>query len=39
MVQYGLVSYGIKSCGYIEKSPGVYTKITKYLAWIMDNME
>lgn len=39
MVQYGIVSFGRKYCGVQEKSPGVYTKVSKYLTWILDNMQ
>jgi secreted trypsin-like serine protease len=38
MVIYGLVSYGVKTCGMLEGYPGVYTKISKYIEWILDNM-
>ena len=34
----GLVSFGAKRCGS-ESLPGVYTDITAYLDWILDNIE
>ncbi|XP_026760585.2 CLIP domain-containing serine protease HP8-like [Galleria mellonella] len=36
-VQRGIVSYGTKRCG-IGGYPGVYTKISSYMKWILDNM-
>lgn len=39
MVQYGIVSYGASSCGVEERLPAVYTKVSKYLNWILDNMQ
>ncbi|CAO1429480.1 unnamed protein product [Diamesa hyperborea] len=38
MVQFGIVSYGVKSCGVLDGYPGVYTKVSEYLNWIMDNV-
>lgn len=37
-VQYGIVSYGPKQCG-IDGQPGVYTKISEYIDWILENLE
>ncbi|CAH0728252.1 unnamed protein product, partial [Brenthis ino] len=37
MIQYGIVSYGPIQCG--SASPGVYTDITKYMKWILDNIK
>lgn len=37
MIQYGIISYGPRECGMIDV-PSVYTKITFYLDWILDNM-
>ncbi|CAH0728258.1 unnamed protein product, partial [Brenthis ino] len=37
MIQYGIVSYGQEECG--SASPGVYTDITKYMKWILDNIK
>lgn len=34
-VQYGIVSFGTE-CGRPE--PGVYTKVSSYIQWILDNM-
>ncbi|KAF2898151.1 hypothetical protein ILUMI_08021 [Ignelater luminosus] len=34
----GIVSYGLDKCG-IESVPGVYTRVTEYLQWILDHME
>ena len=39
MLQYGIVSGGINSCGQVESLPGVYVKVTHYLEWIMDSVE
>ncbi|CAH2242386.1 melanization protease 1-like [Pararge aegeria] len=36
IVQFGIVSYGPKKCG--SEFPGVYTDVTKYMDWILDNM-
>lgn len=33
----GLTSYGTTNCG-AENIPGIYTKISSYLEWIVDNM-
>ncbi|XP_070491115.1 phenoloxidase-activating factor 3-like [Chironomus tepperi] len=37
VVQYGIVSYGVKTCGE-ESYPGIYTNVQSYLTWILDNM-
>lgn len=37
-VQYGIVSFGPNPCS-TRGLPGVYTKITKYLDWILDNIK
>lgn len=37
-VQYGIVSYGHRSCG-VDGYPGVYTKVSFYIDWILDNIE
>lgn len=34
IIQYGIVSYGPKKCG---SAPAVYTKISAYRKWILDN--
>ncbi|KAK6634829.1 hypothetical protein RUM44_000076 [Polyplax serrata] len=34
----GIVSFGAKECGGSE-APAVYTKITSYLKWVLDNLE
>lgn len=39
MVLHGVVSYGISLCGVKEGIPGVYTKVSKYLLWILTNMQ
>ncbi|XP_032521526.2 CLIP domain-containing serine protease HP8 [Danaus plexippus] len=35
-IQYGIVSHGPKQCG--SDFPGVYTAVTKYIGWILDNI-
>lgn len=35
-VQYGVVSHGPGKCG--SDFPGVYTDVTKFMGWILDNM-
>lgn len=37
-VQYGIVSYGPNLCG-IDGQPAVYTRVTHFMKWILDNME
>nr|CAH7731242.1 unnamed protein product [Callosobruchus chinensis] len=37
-VQYGIVSYGPRQCGTVEK-PGIYTRVAYHLEWILDNLE
>ncbi|XP_025833752.1 CLIP domain-containing serine protease 2 [Agrilus planipennis] len=37
-VQYGIVSFGPKYCG-IGTQPGVYTRISYFLKWILDNLK
>ena len=37
MIQYGIVSYGPRQCGSLI--PGVYTDVTKYIKWILDNIK
>lgn len=39
MVQYGIVSYGVSTCGVEYQTPAIYTKVSKYLNWILDNMQ
>jgi secreted trypsin-like serine protease len=34
----GLVSYGPKNCG-TKDIPGVYTRISKYIEWIQNNLK
>ncbi|XP_053597411.1 CLIP domain-containing serine protease B4 [Microplitis demolitor] len=36
-IQYGIVSYGPRSCG-INGFPGVYTNIPYYMDWILDSL-
>ncbi|XP_059053394.1 CLIP domain-containing serine protease HP8-like [Achroia grisella] len=36
-VQIGIVSYGPKRCG-MGGYPGIYTRVSNYLKWILDNM-
>ncbi|XP_035912354.1 serine protease easter-like [Anopheles stephensi] len=37
-VQFGIVSAGVKSCGK-ESVPGIYTRVTSYMNWIVANMK
>lgn len=37
-VQFGIVSFGHNSCGQTS-NPGVYTRVSHYLPWILDNLE
>lgn len=39
MFQHGIVSYGVAECGVKVGYPGVYTKVSEYLNWILDNMQ
>lgn len=34
----GIVSFGPMNCG-TKNAPGVYTKLSKYLEWIAENIE
>uniref|UniRef100_A0A1A9WIZ6 CLIP domain-containing serine protease n=1 Tax=Glossina brevipalpis TaxID=37001 RepID=A0A1A9WIZ6_9MUSC len=36
-IQFGVVSFGINSCGRIDM-PGVYTNVSYHLQWITDNI-
>ncbi len=36
MVQVGVVSFGPEACG--DGRPGVYTRITAYMGWIVENL-
>uniref|UniRef100_A0A8D8C1P1 Serine protease easter n=2 Tax=Culex pipiens TaxID=7175 RepID=A0A8D8C1P1_CULPI len=38
IVQYGIVSFGLNSCG-VSSSPGVYTKVSHYIDWIVANLK
>ncbi|EDW67843.2 serine protease grass [Drosophila virilis] len=37
MVEFGIVSLGVTSCGQISL-PGLYTNVAHYVQWITDNM-
>ncbi|XP_052742399.1 CLIP domain-containing serine protease HP8-like isoform X2 [Bicyclus anynana] len=37
LVQYGVVSFGPSACG--SQYPGVYTDVSKYMDWILDNIK
>lgn len=34
----GIVSYGASKCG-TDGIPGVYTRVSSYLPWILENLE
>lgn len=34
----GLVSFGPRTCG-VSNFPGVYTRLSAYLSWVLDNMD
>lgn len=36
--QHGIVSFGSKDCSRNTAIPGVYTRVEKYIEWILDNM-
>jgi secreted trypsin-like serine protease len=35
--QHGIVSIGV-DCSRSEPFPGIYTRVSKYIKWILDNM-
>lgn len=37
-IQYGIVSLGPVICGR-EEFPAIYTRVDKYVGWILDNMK
>ncbi|CAD7084624.1 unnamed protein product [Hermetia illucens] len=37
-IQYGVVSFGNGKCGNIDEYPGVYTRVSHYMKWILDQM-
>uniref|UniRef100_A0A182Q1X5 Peptidase S1 domain-containing protein n=1 Tax=Anopheles farauti TaxID=69004 RepID=A0A182Q1X5_9DIPT len=37
-VQYGVVSYGLRSCGRLS-APGVYARVESYVPWILQHLE
>ncbi|XP_050508539.1 CLIP domain-containing serine protease HP8-like isoform X2 [Diabrotica virgifera virgifera] len=37
-IQHGIVSFGPRNCG-TERRPGIYTKVSSYMRWILDNLE
>uniref|UniRef100_A0A1Y9H2L2 Peptidase S1 domain-containing protein n=1 Tax=Anopheles dirus TaxID=7168 RepID=A0A1Y9H2L2_9DIPT len=37
-VQYGIVSYGLRTCGR-SSAPGVYTRVENYIDWILQHLE
>ncbi|XP_055641870.1 phenoloxidase-activating factor 3-like [Toxorhynchites rutilus septentrionalis] len=36
-VQHGIVSFGLNSCG-VDSVPGVYTKVSHFIDWILQNL-
>lgn len=39
MIQYGLVSFGLKGCGTHTAKPGIYTNVSAFMDWIIENIE
>ena len=39
MVQFGIVSAGLGTCGKNENTPGLYTRVAHYLQWILDELK
>ncbi|XP_035785996.1 serine protease grass-like [Anopheles albimanus] len=37
-VQYGVVSAGVSTCGKVSV-PGIYTRVSSYMNWIVENMQ
>uniref|UniRef100_A0A2M4BQM2 CLIP domain-containing serine protease n=1 Tax=Anopheles marajoara TaxID=58244 RepID=A0A2M4BQM2_9DIPT len=37
-VQYGVVSAGVSTCGK-QSVPGIYTRVSSYMNWIVENMK
>ncbi|XP_058123247.1 serine protease easter-like [Anopheles ziemanni] len=37
-VQFGIISAGLNVCGHVS-SPGIYTRVTSYMDWILANVE
>lgn len=37
MFQYGVVSAGI-DCSMQEPFPGLYTRVSRHMTWILDNL-
>ncbi|CAH1104153.1 unnamed protein product [Psylliodes chrysocephalus] len=37
-IQYGIVSFGPRFCG-ADGKPGIYTKVSSYMNWILDHLE
>lgn len=38
MVQFGIVSLGVNYCSSDNSFPGIYTRVSHYMKWILDNM-
>lgn len=38
MVQFGIVSLGIDSCLSTTNYPGIYTRVTYFVPWILDQL-
>jgi secreted trypsin-like serine protease len=38
IIQYGIVSVGVKGCGTFENYPGIYTNISHYMDFILENI-
>lgn len=38
MVQFGVISLGVDKCSTETLLPGIYTRVSHYMKWILDNI-